>query len=159
GARRAGRGGDRLAGMATTYRRSRAQRFFNRLMERFVRAGRGPEGIWVLEVAGRKSGRRYSTPVQLVENGGRWLVSPYGPVSWVLNVRAAGQATLTRGKRHDTVTAVELGPKESAPVLRDYVRQVPRARPYVDASNDSPLEAFEVEAHKHPVFRLSPREG
>ena len=44
---------------------------------------------------------------------------------------------------------------EAAPVLQEYVRRVKQARPYFDATPESPVEAFEAEAGKHPVFRLS----
>jgi hypothetical protein len=74
-------------------------------------------------VPGRKSGRTYSTPVILIENGQRWLVAPYGEVSWVRNARAAGQVTLSRGRRREEIKISEVGP------------------PF-DASPDSPLEAF-----------------
>jgi deazaflavin-dependent oxidoreductase (nitroreductase family) len=110
----------------------------------------------VLSVAGRKSGRRYSTPVQLVFlDGERWLVAPYGVVEWVKNARAAGAVELTRARRTERVRAEEVGPDESAPVLREYLRGTPIVRPYFDAGRDAPLEAFAAEASRHPVFRLT----
>lgn len=55
-------------------------------------AASAPTGI--LTVCGRRSGRRYSTPVQLVLGGGeRWLVAPYGEREWVKNARAAGESS------------------------------------------------------------------
>jgi deazaflavin-dependent oxidoreductase (nitroreductase family) len=75
-------------------------------------------------VSGRRSGRTYSTPVILIENGERWLVAPYGEVNWVRNARAAGRATLSSGRHRDQVKISEVGPQESAPVLRNYLRQV-----------------------------------
>ena len=106
---------------------------------------------------GRKSGRIYSTPVRLVENGERWLVAPYGEVGWVRNARAAGEVTLRRGRRSETVKIEEISAAGAAPVLRQYVQQVAVTRPFFDAGPDSPLEAFEAfeaEASHHPVFRL-----
>ena len=62
------------------------------------------------------------------------------------NARAAGQVTLSRGHRSETVAIVELGSEESAPVLKQYVTEVPITRPFFDAKPDSPLEAFVAEA-------------
>lgn len=106
---------------------------------------------------GRRSGRTYSTPVILVENGERWLVAPYGEVSWVRNARVAGQATLSRGRRREEIKLSEVGPQESAPVLREYLRRARAVRSVFDSSPDSPLEAFVAEAGRHPVFRVEAR--
>jgi deazaflavin-dependent oxidoreductase (nitroreductase family) len=130
-------------------------RFFNRLMSILIRLGLAPTGMHLLSVRGRKSGRVYSTPVSLVEQDGqRWLVSPYGEVSWVHNARAAGHITLSRGGKLETVRIVEQGPEASAPVLKAYIAKEPITRPYFDAQPDSPLEAFVAEAERHPVFLL-----
>ena len=51
----------------------------------------------------------------------------------------------------------ELGidiPEAAAPVLRMYLEQVKRARPYFDVTVDSPLDDVAAEAHRHPVFHL-----
>jgi len=58
------------------------------------------------------------------------------------------------GRQSETVTIVELGPQESAPVLKEYLKRVPTVRPYFDATPDSPLEVFVAEAARHPVFRI-----
>jgi len=39
-------------------------------------------------------------------------------------------------------------------VLKKYVTELPITRPYFDARPESPLEAFEAETQRHPVFRL-----
>ena len=70
------------------------------------------------------------------------------------NARAAGRAMLSRGRHHDQVKISEVGPQESAPVLREYLRRVKTVRTFFDASPDSPLEAFAAEADRHPVFRV-----
>jgi hypothetical protein len=93
--------------------------------------------------------------VTLVEEGtNRWLVAPYGEVSWVRNARAAGQVTLNRGRHTETVAIAERGPEEAAPVLKQYVTKIPITRPFFDVKPDSPIEAFVAEAHRHPVFRI-----
>jgi hypothetical protein len=65
-----------------------------------------------------------------------------------------GRASLSRGRRREEIEGTEVGPLESAPVLREYVRRVRVVRPFFDASPDSPLEAFVAEAGRHPVFRI-----
>ena len=70
------------------------------------------------------------------------------------NARAAGQVTLSRGRHTETVAIAELGPEEAAPVLKQYVTEVPITRPFFDAKPDSPLGAFVAEAHRHPVFSI-----
>ena len=129
-------------------------RVINGCVKGLLRLGVAGRHTYLLGVRGRRSGRTYSTPVILVENGDRWLVAPYGEVSWVRNARAAGQATLSRGRRREKVKLSEVGPQESAPVLREYLRQAKAVRSNFDASPDSPLDAFAAEAGRHPVFRI-----
>jgi deazaflavin-dependent oxidoreductase (nitroreductase family) len=141
--------------MATQYRLTRWRQVLNQLVRALLRVGLAPPHTYLLTVRGRSSGRPYSTPVRLVEEGGqRWLVAPYGEVAWVRNARAAGQVTLSRGRHAQTVTIVELDRAERAPVLKRYVTDVPITRPFFDARPESPLEAFAQEAHRHPVFRI-----
>jgi len=56
----------------------------------------------IVEHVGRRSGRRYRTPVNVFRRGDRYLFAlTYGPESeWVYNVMAAGGCTLvSRGRR------------------------------------------------------------
>jgi deazaflavin-dependent oxidoreductase (nitroreductase family) len=141
--------------MAATYRLSRWRRLLNALVRGLLRVGLGPRHTYLLTVHGRRTGTRYSTPVTLVEEGiNRWLVAPYGEVSWVRNARAAGQVTLSRRRHTETVAIAECGPDEAAPVLKPYVTELPSTRPFFDAKPDAPVEAFVAEAHRHPVFRI-----
>jgi deazaflavin-dependent oxidoreductase (nitroreductase family) len=146
--------------MAATYHLSGWRRLLNALVKTLLRMGLAPRHTYLLTVRGRRSGTPYSTPVTLIEEGThRWLVAPYGEVAWVRNARAAGQVTLSRGRRLETVGIVELGPAEAAPVLKQYVTEVPITRPFFDARPDSPLEAFIAEAPRHPVFRIQSVSG
>lgn len=141
--------------MPATYRLGLARRLVNRLVRALLRVGLGPRRTYLLTVRGRRSGQLRSTPVTLVEEGGRrWLVAPYGEVGWVRNARAAGEVTLSRGTWSETVRLSELGPEESAPVLRRYVAEVPITRPFFDVTPESDLAAFRVAAPRHPVFRI-----
>lgn len=140
--------------MGQTYRLSRPRRLVNVVIRRLALLGLAGRHTYLLTVRGRTTGRSHSTPVRLVENGGRWLVAPYGEVGWVRNARASGTVTLRRGRHSETVQIEQVGPAEAAPVLREYIRRVPVTRPFFDARVDSSLETFEAEASRHPVFRI-----
>jgi len=119
------------------------------------RLGLGPARTYLLTVTGRRSGTPRSTPVTLVEEGGRrWLVSPYGEVAWVRNLRATGRATLSRCGHTVEIAVREVGADEAAPVLKMYVTRVPITRPYFDVTPESDLAAFRAEAPRHPVFAI-----
>ena len=141
--------------MAARYQRGLARRAVNRLVRLLLRLGSGPKGTFLLTVPGHRSGAPRSTPITLVEEGGRrWLVAPYGEVAWVRNVRAAGKATLSRGGHTDEIALREVGADEAGPVLKLYVTRVPITRPYFDVRPGSDLDAFRAEAPRHPVFAI-----
>src|SRR6202165_6342329 len=105
--------------------------FFNKLTQRMLGVGvpMGPNAL--ITVSGRTSGEPRTTPVALIEIGGkRWVSSPFGDVNWVRNLRAAGQATLTFGRREELVTAIELSAEERVGFFRDFmgpfVRRIPQ---------------------------------
>jgi deazaflavin-dependent oxidoreductase (nitroreductase family) len=88
--------------MAKTYRLSLGTRLINMAFRLMTRLGLGASYRHILTVPGRKTGRLYSTPVDLIEvDGHRWLVAGYGPAGWVRNARAAGEVTLSRGRQTD----------------------------------------------------------
>jgi deazaflavin-dependent oxidoreductase (nitroreductase family) len=141
--------------MSKTYQVTPTVRFVNRMMRLMIRFNLAPKGYYLLTIQGRKSGKLYSTPVALVEQGNqRWLVSPYGEVAWLRNARAAGHVTLSRSGKSETVKIIEQGPEASAPVLKQYLAKEGITQPYFDVRPDSPIEAFVAEAPKHPVFLL-----
>jgi deazaflavin-dependent oxidoreductase (nitroreductase family) len=115
--------------------------------------GFGNYPMYLLTVRGRKSGQPRTVPIVLIEqNGQRYVGSPYGIVDWVRNLRAAGAAMLTRGRRSETVSARELPPGEAARVLQEnFKRGNPFAR-YFGVTAESSLEEFERAAVSHPVF-------
>src|SRR5690242_474511 len=111
-----------------------------------------------LPVAGPTSGQIYTIPIALVENSGTsFLVAAFGEVNWVRNLRAAGQAQLTRRRRTESIGVVELEAKEAAPVLKQFLRESQRIsfiKPYFHVTPHSSLADFEQEALYHPVFRI-----
>lgn len=142
--------------MAKTLQLNFADRIGDALFMVLLRAGVTMGTMSLLTVRGRKSGQPHTVPVLLVEQDGeRWLVAPYGVVQWVRNIRAAGTATLTRGRRSEAISVTELPAQEAAPILKQYLLKATAARPYFDATKDSPLEAFEREVAHHPVFQIT----
>jgi deazaflavin-dependent oxidoreductase (nitroreductase family) len=128
----------------------------NTIMSALVRAGLVPRS-YLLTTRGRKTGRPRTNPVVPVEHDGRrWLVAPYGPVSWVHNARATGRVSLTRRRNTRDYAIREVSPEEAGPILQRYVRIAPTTRPYFQATNDSPVEDFVTEADRHSVFELTP---
>jgi deazaflavin-dependent oxidoreductase (nitroreductase family) len=136
--------------------------YFNPIARRLLAAGvpMGPDVL--LTVRGRKSGLPRTTPVAVCENDGRrGLISPFGEVDWVRNLRAAGRATISVGRRKEEVNAVELGPTEAAAFIRDVL--APHARRtrlgawfvrHIDKIDiDNPVAA----AQSRPVFELHPQ--
>jgi deazaflavin-dependent oxidoreductase (nitroreductase family) len=141
--------------MAASYRLGRTRRLINAVVSPLVRCGLAGRNTYLLTVVGRRSGRRYSTPVRLVVDGEqRWLVAPYGERNWVKNARAAGWVELQRAGKRERVDVAEVGTSEAGPVLQKYVRSNRVTRPFFEARADDPLEAFIAEAPRHPVFRL-----
>ena len=125
------------------------------IMSALVGAGLVPRS-YLLTTHGRTTGRPRTNPVVPVEHGGRrWLVAPYGPVSWVHNARATGRVSLTRRRNTRDYTIREVPPDEAGPVLKRYVRLAPSTRPHFQATKDSPVSEFISEADRHPVFELT----
>jgi deazaflavin-dependent oxidoreductase (nitroreductase family) len=143
---------------ARQFRPSRGRRVGDAIIGVFVRAGLVPS-TYLLTTRGRRTGRPLTHPATVVDQDGRrWLVAPYGEVSWVHNARAAGRVTLRRrGDRRDYAVR-EVAPGEAGPVLKRYVAVATATRPYFDADKDAPVEDFVAEAGRHPVFELVPFE-
>ena len=141
--------------MAKTYHLGRARRLVNATMGPLARLGLAGRHTFGLTGRGRKCGTSYSIPVILIEDGGRWLVAPYGDVGWVRNARAAGEVQITRAGRSERLEINEVDAEEAAPILQRYLKRVPVVRPFFDVSPGSPLAEFETEAPHHPVFRLT----
>lgn len=140
------------------FRMTRTQRVGNAVMSAMIDVGVIPHS-YVMTTRGRRTGRLHRTPVTLVEHddGRRWLVAPYGPVSWVHNARAAGMVTLRRGSRVEALRIREVGPDEAGPILKEYLVFASATRPYFHATKDSPAAEFVAEADLHPVFELTER--
>lgn len=112
----------------------------------------------VLEVRGRVSGQRRSTPVVIATvDGKRYLVSMLGSGSdWVRNVEVAHGDAVIRQRRRLAVHLVEVPPAERAPILREYVRVATSGRSHLPVAVGAPLSEFHQIAEQYPVYRIDP---
>jgi deazaflavin-dependent oxidoreductase (nitroreductase family) len=154
----------RKENMANKDKAPRYVRVANVMTTTLLRAGFKLVGPWMvfgnypmylLTVRGRKSGLPRTVPVAIMRRDGkRYVGSPYGIVDWVRNLRAAEEATLTRGRRSETVKATELPTGEAALVLREDVKDGNPFARYFGVTADSSLEEFEQAVASHPLFVL-----
>ena len=134
-----------------------AEATINRLIGLLPRLGIGPRYMVLLQVRGRKSGRIYSTPVNLLELGGhRYLVAPRGDTQWSRNAAASGEVTLVRGLRRETVNVKPIADADKPAILKAYLDQYASAvQQYFPVAAGSPLAAFTPLAANYPVFDIS----
>lgn len=114
--------------------------------------------VRVLTVPGRRSGEPRSTPATpFALNGALYVVGGYPRADWVLNARAAGAGTVTKGRKSQRVTFVELTPEQARPVLRAFPDRVPRGVGFFKRSGlvqRGTADEFEALAGRCAVFRL-----
>lgn len=129
-------------------------RVLNRAWAVLHASGLAPGYLVTLVVPGRRTGRAISFPLVMASVGGeRYLVSMLGAdAAWVANVRAAGGHALLRHGREEKVRLEEVALAERPPILKEYLRRAPGARPHVPVSKDAPLGEFDAIAGEFPVF-------
>jgi len=115
----------------------------------------------VLEVRGRKSGKLYSLPVDLLsEQGKLYLVAPRGYTQWVRNAEASGEITLRRGARVEGYRLRALSDAEKPPILKAYLDRFRReVQRYFPVPAGSPPERLGPIAPRYPVYERSDRAG
>jgi deazaflavin-dependent oxidoreductase (nitroreductase family) len=135
-------------------------RWLDRATVAGVGAGLSPRRLVVLEVTGRRTGRRLSLPVVVADlDGSRYLVAMLGERSaWPHNVRAAGGHAVIRHGRRTGVRLEEVPVEARAPVLKRYLELAPGARAHVSVDRHAPLAEFERVAARYPVFRIASSE-
>ena len=121
-----------------------------------VGLGLGFSYNYLLQVRGRKSGKIYSTPIDLLEFGGkRFLVAPRGPTQWVRNAEAAGEVTLKKGRKLQKFGLRALSDQEKPEILKAYLDQFRReVQRYFPVPAGSPVEAFRELVQSYPAFEL-----
>ncbi len=144
-------------------------KLFNRAFGFLVALGLGLPHNFLLQVRGRKTGRIYSTPVNLLlvgppgtegkpaTAGRRYLVAPRGRTQWVRNAEAAGEITLKKGSTRQNFRLRPVPDGDKPEFLKLYLeRFTPTVQRYFPIPAGSPLEAFRDLAHNYPVFELLP---
>src|ERR1700730_9914893 len=135
---------------------SAGERVFNRIFGFVVGLGLGFSYNYLLQVRGRKSGKIYSTPIDLLERGGkRFLVAPRGRTQWVRNAEAAGEITLKKGSQRQQFRLRALSDQEKPEILKGYLDQFKReVQTYFPVPAGSPVEAFRELVENYPAFEL-----
>ena len=150
-------------------------RLLNPAFSRYLRVGLPGGPNLLLTVRGRSSGRSRRAPVSMMQFGDRRFVqAAFGEVNWVRNLRASGQAVVTKGGHSDYVDAVELAPETAGAIMREalapyersrLLRAVvgPTTRPpigvlhYFRVRVDDSLAEYVADARHHPLFEMLPR--
>ena len=135
-------------------------RFYNPVVSFLLRLGVPIGRQALLTVRGRSSGMPRTTPVALNPHEGGWLLVSVYRVDWVKNLRAAGEAVVTKRRRTIQVMSHELSPDRAAPLVRDLLASLsPIVRPVIGAyfatDRGAPIEEWQEEARRHPVFILT----
>ncbi len=133
------------------------ERLFNATIGALVRFGIGLSDMRVLEVRGRKSGKLYRLPVDLLSHGGKlYLVAPRGRAEWVRNAEASGSVVLRRGRSTEQYRLRALSDAEKPPILKAYLDRFRReVQRFFPLPAGSPTDAFASLASRYPAFELT----
>lgn len=130
----------------------------NQVMMAVQRFGIPTGPAMVLTVPGRRSGQPRSTPITpFMLDGHLYSVAGYAGADWPRNASAAGEGTLTRGRRSRRVKIVELTAQEAGPVLRAFPANVPVGVSFAKRSGlvrEGTPDEFEALAGRCYVFRF-----
>jgi deazaflavin-dependent oxidoreductase (nitroreductase family) len=129
---------------------------FNRTFGFLAGMGLAPKFIYLLEVRGRKSGKIFRCPVNLMEVGGkRILVAPRGRTQWVRNAEAANEILLKRGSYRQAFALRPIADADKAGLLKEYLdRYASAVKKFFPIPPNSPVDSFRPIAANYPVFEL-----
>jgi len=132
------------------------EKLFNRFFGFLVGLGLGMKHNYLVEVRGRKSGKLYSTPIDLLElSGRRYLVAPRGRTQWVRNAEAAGEVTLKKGSFRRRYRLRAIPDADKPPLLKAYLDSFKTTvQRYFPVPAGSDTQAFAAIAANYPVFEL-----
>lgn len=133
-------------------------RIMNSALGVVIKAGLSPQGGQLLTVAGRKTGKPMTTPVNpMTFNGAEYLVAPRGDTHWTRNFREKGTAELRLGRKRRTIRVVEeLADADKPPVLLAYLERwagVTKKHFGITWPDPTPEEVTRVCA-RTPMFRI-----
>jgi deazaflavin-dependent oxidoreductase (nitroreductase family) len=132
------------------------EKLFNRIFGFLVGIGIPFPHKYLLLVRGRKSGKLYSTPVNLLEwKGKRFLVAPRGRTQWVRNAEAAGEVTLKKGSARSKFLLRPVAEAEKPETLKFYLDNFKsEVQRYFPVAAGSPVQSFVAVAGSYPAFEL-----
>ena len=135
---------------------SAMDRVFGQIFGAMVRLGIGFKHNFILEVRGRKSGKLFTTPVNLLYlHGKAYLCAVRGETQWVRNARAAGRVALAKGSTRVEYTVRELPVVERPEPLREFLERFAMSvARFYPVKKGAPVSAFEECAKTMPVFEL-----
>ena len=133
-------------------------RIINRAFGFMVKIGLGLSHNFLLEVRGRKTGRIYSTPVNVLEyKKKKYLVAPRGDTQWVRNVIASQKGRLVKGTKRENICLRPIADQTKAEILKAYLDTYKlTVQRYFPIPAGSPLKEFEPLAGRYPVFEITP---
>jgi deazaflavin-dependent oxidoreductase (nitroreductase family) len=148
-----------MAQSPETYRRM--VNVINKAIVALQRVGIAFGPMQLLTVPGRRSGVPRTFPIAVLPlTGGNYVIQAYPKAAWVANVRAAREATLTRGRRTTAVRLTELPVAERGPLLREVVATGPASvgnRYVTTGLADTPTpDGVAAAADRIAVFRVEP---
>lgn len=132
------------------------ERMFNRALGFLIGIGIGFRDKYLLEVRGRTSGRTFSTPVNLLQLGGKqYLVAPRGRTQWVRNAEIAGEVTLRKGRSRSKFRSQAIPDRDKPEILKAYLDQFKNeVQTFFPVPAGSPAAAFSEVAQNYPAFEL-----
>ncbi len=132
------------------------ERIFNRVFGALVGLGFGLRHNYLLQVRGRKTGKLYAAPIDLLEIDDRkYLVCPRGRSQWVRNAEASGTVILKKGLSRREYRVVAIADQAKSALLKAYLDSFKTTvQRYFPVPAGSPSEAFASIANQYPVFEL-----
>jgi len=136
---------------------SAMDRIFGQIFAAMVRLGIGFKHNFILEVRGRKSGKVFSTPVNLLFLHGRtYLCAVRGETQWVRNARAAGRVALVKAAKREEYAVRELPVVERPEPLKEFLdRFAMSVQRFYPVKKGAPVSAFAECSRTMPVFELT----
>jgi deazaflavin-dependent oxidoreductase (nitroreductase family) len=132
------------------------EKIFNRVFGFLVGIGVPFPHKYLLQVRGRKSGKLYSTPINLLElKGKRFLVAPRGRTQWVRNAEAAAEVTLKKGSTRLKFGLRPVADADKPEILEAYLDNFKsEVQRYFPVGAASPAGSFVEVTGSYPVFEL-----
>ena len=130
----------------------------NRFYGWLTSLGLGPSYSFQLQITGRKTGKVYSTPVNVLRFDGKiYLVGTRGHTQWSRNALVAKQVTLKRGRVSMRFHLRALTEQEKPEILRAYLSRFAwMTRRFFPVSASAPVTEFAAIGPRYPVFELLP---